>query len=149
MLSIFDMEAGMTLTERYQWAYAFAVAVTSGAYFVWLAVQLTHTPADDIEYVAPLLWTLLASFIVHSFGRGFAVHASRADLRVDDRDKEVGRRADALSFLVFSGLAAVPMALGLAGASTFWMTNALFLAFSLTAIFNVATKAAYYRKGVL
>jgi hypothetical protein len=143
------MEDGMTLTERYQWAYAFAVAVTSGAYFVWLAAQLTHTPPDDIEYVAPMLWTLLASFIIHSFGRGFAAHASRTDMRVDDRDKEVGRRADALSFLVFSVLAAVPMALGLAGASTFWMTNSLFLAFSLTAIFNVAAKAALYRKGVL
>ena len=139
----------MTLTERYQWAYAFAVAVTSGAYFVWLGVQLTHTPAVDIAYVAPLLWTLLASFIVHSFGRGFAAGASRKDMRVDDRDKDVARRADALSFLIFSVLAAVPMALGLAGASTFWMTNALFFAFSLTAIINVALKAAFYRKGVL
>jgi hypothetical protein len=116
---------------------------------VWLGVQLTHTAADDIEYVVPLLWTLLASFIVHSFGRGFAAHASRKDMRIDDRDKEVGRRADALSFLIFSILAAVPMALGLAGASTFWMTNSLFLAFSVTAIANVAIKAVYYRKGVL
>jgi Kef-type K+ transport system membrane component KefB len=149
MLSVFDMEDGMTLTERYQWAYAFAVALTSGAYFVWLGVQLSHTPAEDIEYVVPMLWTLLASFIVHSFGRGFAAGASRKDMRVDDRDKEVGRRADALSFIIFSVLVAVPMALGLAGMSTFWMTNALFLAFSLTAVANVAIKAVYYRRGVL
>lgn len=139
----------MTLTERYQWAYAFAVAVTSGAYFVWLGMQLSHTAADDIEYVVPLLWTLLASFIVHAFGRGFAAGSARGDNRTDDRDKEVGRRADSLSFIIFSILAAVPMALGLMGFSAFWMTNALFLAFSLTAIANVGLKAVYYRKGVL
>ena len=139
----------MTRTERYQWAYAIAVTLTSGAYFVWLAVQLSHTPADDIEYVVPLLWTLLASFIINSFGRGFAEHASRNERRTDDRDKEIGRRADALCFMIFSILAAVPMALGLAGFSTFWMTNTLFLAFSIAAVANVVIRAIYYRKGVL
>ena len=139
----------MTRTERYQWAYAIAVTLTSGAYFVWLAIQLTHTAADDIEYVVPLLWTLLASFIVNSLGRGFAEFASRTDKRTDDRDKEIGRRADALCFMIFSILAAIPMALGLAGFSTFWMTNTLFLAFSIAAVANVVIRAIYYRKGVL
>lgn len=138
----------MTISERYQWAYAFAVAVTSGAYFVWLAVQLGSHPADDIAYVTPLLWTLLASFIVHALGRGIAANASRAESRVDDRDRQVARSADAISFLVFSALAAVPFILGLIGASAFWLTNALFLAFAVTAIVNVLIKAILYRKGV-
>jgi hypothetical protein len=139
----------MTVTERYQWAYGIAVALTSGAYFVWLGIQLSDTAATDIDYVSPLLWTLLASFIVHTFGRGFAAHASRGDLTADGRDREVGRRADALSFFVFSILVAGAMALGLFGLDAFWITNALFLAFSLTAVFNVVAKAYYYRRGVV
>ena len=73
----------------------------------------------------------------------------RSQRRTDDRDKEIGRRADALCFMIFSILAAIPMALGLAGFSTFWMTNTLFLAFSLAAVANVVIRAIYYRKGVL
>lgn len=138
----------MAITEGYQWAYAFAVAVTSGAYFAWLGIQLGSAPADDIEFVKPLLWTLLASFIVHSLGRGIAANAALSESRVDDRDRQVSRSGDAFSFFIFSALAAVPLVLGLAGASAFWLTNALFLAFSVAAIVNVAIKAVLYRKGV-
>src|SRR6187431_563601 len=98
MLIIFDIGVGMTISERYQWAYGFAVLVTSGAYFVWLGAQVANSPVDSIEYVTPLLWTLLASFIVHSFGRGFAAHASRGDAGSDERDRAINQRADALSF---------------------------------------------------
>lgn len=139
----------MTLTERYQWAYGIAVLLTSGAYFVWLGVQLANEPAQSIEYVVPLLWTLLASFIVHTFGRGFAAHASRQDPGTDERDRAVNQRADALSFFVFSALAAVPLILGLAGDDGFWITNTLFLAFSLTAVIGVGLRAWFYRTGAL
>jgi len=139
----------MTISERYQWAYGFAVLLTSGAYFVWLGIQLAGTSPENIEYVEPLLWTLLASFIVHSFGRGFAAHASRGDAGSDERDRAINQRADALSFFVFSILAAVPFVLGLAGASAFWITNVLFLAFSLTAIVGVGLRAWSYRTGAL
>jgi hypothetical protein len=139
----------MTATQRYQWAYGFAVLVTSGAYFVWLGVQLASTPAADVEYVRALLWTLLASFIVHTFGRGFAAHASRGDSATDERDRAINRRADAICFLVFSVLAAVPLALGLADVDPFWITNSLFLAFSLTAIVGVGLRGWLYRTGVV
>lgn len=139
----------MTITERYQWAYGIAVLLTSGAYFVWLGVQLASQPAQSIQYVVPLLWTLVASFIVHTFGRGFAAHASRNDPHTDERDRTIGQRADALSFFVFSALAAAPLILGLAGADAFWITNALFLAFSLTAVIGVGLRVWFYRTGAL
>src|SRR6187402_3987709 len=130
MSTIFDIGVVMTITERYQWAYGFAVLLTSGAYFVWLGLRLAEQPADSIEYVTPLLWTLLASFLVHSFGRGFAAHAARGDSGSDERDRAINQRADALSFFVFSVLAAAPLVLGLMGESAFWITNSLFLAYS-------------------
>lgn len=137
----------MTVTERYQWAYAFAVFVTSGAYFVWAGIQLAHSPASDIDYVKPLLWTLGASFLIHTFARGFATHAAGGDTGTDERDREVSRRADSITYLVFSGLAAVPLALGLADLDTFWITNSLFLAFTLAALIGVTLRVWLYRKG--
>jgi hypothetical protein len=149
MSTILYIGDDMTISERYQWAYGFAVLLTSGAYFVWLGIQLMNEPATSVEYVAPLLWTLLASFIVHTFGRGFAAHASRGDHGTDERDRLINQRADALSFFIFSIMAAVPMALGLMGLDAFWMTNALFLAFSLTALAGVGIRAFSYRTGAL
>jgi hypothetical protein len=149
MSTIFDIGESMTITERYQWAYAFAVLVTSGAYFTWLGIRLTDTPASDVEFVRPLLWTLGASFLIHTFARGFAAHAARGDSGTDERDRQVSRRADSITYLIFSSLAAIPLALGLADVDTFWITNALFLAFSLAALTGVALRVWLYRKGDL
>ena len=137
----------MTITERYQWAYAFAVLVTSGAYFTWLGIQLTHTPASDVSFAWPMVWTLVASFVIHSFARGMADGAGRSDKRTDERDRDVSRRADAISFVLFSSLAAVPLVLGLIDADSFWITNSLFLAFTLAALLGVLLRAWLYRKG--
>lgn len=77
-----------------------------------------------------------------------AYGARPKDRVTDARDRDVNRRGDVLTFYVFSALAAIPLALGLMGLDTFWITNALFLAFSITAVFSVAAKLAIYVKGV-
>lgn len=137
----------MTFEQKTQWAYGFAAAVTTIAYFAWLGVQLSTTPAGDVNYVPALLWTLGASFLIHSLGRGLA-HGSRPKDRVsDERDREVNRYGDALTFYVFSGLAAVPLVLGLFELDPFWITNALFAAFAVAAVFGVIAKSVIYAKG--
>src|SRR5690554_1237297 len=99
----------MTFTQKTQMAYGFAALVTTCVYVVWLLAQLQHTDAQDINYVPALLWTLLASFIIHSLGRGMAHGARPKDRVVDQRDAQVNQRGDALTFFVFSVLAAVPL----------------------------------------
>lgn len=138
----------MTFTQKTQVAYGVAALVTTGVYFVWLAIQLQNTPTNDVDYVPALLWTLLASFIIHSLGRGMAYGARPKDRLSDERDREVTRHGDALTFYVFSALAAVPFILGLIGLDAFWITNTLFLAFAITAVFGVAAKLVIYGKGV-
>ena len=56
----------------------------------------------------------------------------------------ITQRGDALTFYVFSGLAAVPLALGLADVDPFWITNSLFFAFALAAVFGIVAKTALY-----
>ncbi len=139
----------MTITEGYQRAYGFASFATAAAYFVWLAVQLSHTPPAEINYVPAMLWAIGASFVIHSLGRGSAAHAAKGtDLRTDERDRDVTRRGDALSFYVFSYLAAVPLVLGLLEGDPFWITNSLFAAFAFAAVFGVVVKAILYSKAM-
>lgn len=137
----------MTFEQKTQWAYGFAALVTAVVYVVWLALKLDTTPAADIDYVPALLWTLGASFVIHSLGRGMA-HGSRPKDRVsDERDREVGRRGDALTFYVFSALASVPLVLGMLEVDPFWITNALFVAFATAAVFGVIVKSVLYARG--
>jgi len=142
---MFDIRDAMTITERYQWAYGLAVFVTSGAYFGWLGGQLTHIPAGEINCVTPLLWTLLGSVGIHTLGRGFAAHAAQDESRTDERDVHISQRADSLCFLIFSVVAAVPLLLGIASVQPFWITNALFPAFSLTSVVGVGLRVWLYR----
>jgi uncharacterized membrane protein len=138
----------MTLSERNQWAYGIAASLTAVAYFGWLGWQLTRSPVGEIEFVRPLLWTLLASLVIHAVGRGIASGSVHGDDGArDERDRAVGRRAEAVSFRVFSALVAGPFALSMIEADPFWVTNALFLAFAATAVLGVVLQAVYYRTG--
>lgn len=139
----------MTFHLKSQWAYAFAAFATATVYFVWLGTQLASTAATDIDYRSALLWTIGASMIIHALGTGMVRGSmARGADTVDDRDREITRRGDAISFYLFSSLAAIPLALGLWGVDTFWITNSLFAAFAFTAVAGVVIKALYYWRGV-
>ncbi len=139
----------MTFEEKTQWAYGFATLVTTVAYFCWLGGQLADEPAAAIGYRSALLWALGASILINAVGAGIArASVPEGADRADVRDREVNRRGDALSFYIFSVLAAVPLVLGLFEAHAFWIVNSLFAAFALTAVAGVVIRAVLYRRGV-
>lgn len=138
----------MTFEQKSQWAYAFAAFATATVYFTWLAIQAADQPVAEISYRGALLWTIGASMIIHALGTGFVRgSAPKGTDKADVRDRDIARRADAISFYVFSGLAAVPLMLGLLELDMFWIVNSLFAAFAFTAVFGVILKAAMYKKG--
>lgn len=47
----------------------------------------------------------------------------------------------------FAALAAVPLVLGMAQVDPFWITNALFVAFAIAAVFGVIVKTVLYARG--
>lgn len=138
----------MTFNEKSQWAYAFAAFVTSAVYFTWLAIRWADQPVDLIDYRTALLWTIGISMLIHALGTGMARGSvPKGQDKSDPRDREINRRGDAISFYVFSSLAAIPLILGLLEADAFWITNSLFAAFAFTAVLGVVLKAVLYRKG--
>lgn len=138
----------MSFELRGQLAYGFAALVTAAAYVIWLAIQLDTTPAADVEFARALIWTITGSSLIHAFGRaavrGRGPHAELTD----QRDKEIGRRADALSFYVFSILGLAPLILAMERADAFWIANSLFLAYVATALFGVAARVVLDRRGL-
>lgn len=137
----------MTYTQRLQVAYAVAALTTTVAYAVWLGFALADTAAGDLDYRTPLLIAIGASIVINALGRGHATFVSRHEPVVDQRDQQINQWGDATSFYVFSGLAALPLIAGIAGASAFWITHGLYFAFAITAVFGVVAKSVRYAKG--
>ena len=140
----------MTFEEKSQWAYGFASLVVPATYFGWLAGRIADADAvADIAYVRTLLWAIGVGVLVNVIGGMFARGAGGrgSDLK-DQRDREIARRGDAVGFVVFSSLVVVPFALAMRDADTFWIANAIYLTYALTAVIGVVIKAVLYQKGI-
>ncbi|GLZ05234.1 hypothetical protein Acsp03_27000 [Actinomadura sp. NBRC 104412] len=141
--------SGMALEEKRAWILA---VVAAGAYAFYLTLvlpRLLDAPAADVPYAAALLWTAGTAV-----GTTIALHvavrmaAPRDDGRRDERDREIGVFGEHVghSFVVLGAVAALLLAL--AEADHFWIANALYLAFALSAITESISKIAAYRRGV-
>ncbi|MGW7051577.1 hypothetical protein [Streptomyces sp. NPDC054887] len=138
----------MAFEEKRAWSM---VLVTVVSYAVYLAVVLGR-PADgpltERPYVSALLWTvgaaIAASVVLHTVLAAFS--PEDAGTR-DQRDREIHRFGEHIgqSFVVIGGVAG--LALAMAGLDQFWIANAIYLAFVLSALLGSATKIVSYRLG--
>jgi fermentation-respiration switch protein FrsA (DUF1100 family) len=137
----------MAVEEKRAWIM---IGVTVVAYAVYLALVLgggpDGRPLDRTPYVAPLLWTVGGS-IAASITLHIAVAAlSPGDARLkDQRDREIGRFGEHIgqSFVVL----VAALVLAMAEAAPFWIANAVYLAFVLSALLGSTAKIVAYRRG--
>lgn len=139
----------MAFQEKRAWIMAL---VAIGGYAAYLAVVLGRagggTALADVPYVAPLLWSIGLSIAVSVALNVVIAVASPEDARIkDQRDKEIGRVGEyaGQSFLVIGAVAA--LALSMAEAGHFWISNAIYLGFALSAVLASVVKIAAYRWG--
>jgi hypothetical protein len=139
----------MSYEEKRTWVYL----VTSAAgYAVYLAIVLSRVaaaPVAGVSYVAPLLWTALASMIAATVGQTLVETARPSDSRrADVRDKEIYRFGEYVSrwFLVAGAAAALLMAM--ARWQYFWIANVIYLGFVLWAVAGAVLKVIAYRRGL-
>ncbi len=139
----------MSFEEKNAWAFGLQAVLVSGAYFVYLLVQVQRMPATEIPYVRPLVYTLIAA-IAFSILSSIVVAVSnpREVGKGDERDRRIKRTGEAVGFYFFSITAVVPLVLAMRDADSFWIANSLFLASSLTSVVFSAVKITAYRKGV-
>lgn len=151
MSKFFYMGAGAVVAFEEKRAWIMGVVAVVG-YAVYLALVLGRpgdgVPLADVPYDTPLLWTV-GGAIVAAMLLNIAVAAAapgEADAK-DQRDKEIGRLGEhaGQSFLVIGAVAA--LILSMAGADRFWISNALYLGFVLSAVLGSVVKLAAYRWG--
>jgi len=135
--------------ERSAWIMLVLAVVGYPVYVVQLLAGAGDRPLPEAPFAWPMIWTIVgsiaASFVLHALFRVFTDLESN---RRDERDRQIGRFADRTgqAFVVAGALGSLVLAM--LELPAFWIANAIFLGFFLSAILGSIAKIAAYRGGL-
>lgn len=139
----------MVYEEKIAWAGLIVSVLAFALYLGVLLSRAAATPLPATPYIDAMLWSIGAGVVVMIILSIIAALAARKDGHVTDiRDKQIAARAEftARGFLVAGALAALILAM--LELDPFWIANAIYLGFFLSAILEAITKIALYRGGM-
>jgi len=141
----------MGVREKNAWAMLVIAIAGVAVYLTLLVTSLDGGSASDVRYQPLMLCTIglgiAAGIVVHitlSIRAGLAGESQDAD----ERDRAIERFGTNVgqAFLVIGGLAGLLMAL--AEWDWFWIANALYFGFALSAILEGVAEVVAYRRGL-
>ena len=138
----------MSLAQRSQWVEVAAAVLLLLGLGLWLNTQLSHTAPEDIRFGPEVGTVAIAINLLFIAIRTWVRRStSPGDDFADERDRELGRRADAITMHVFMGLAVIPLVLGLSGAAPVWFVTSLLAAYLLAGLANALIRLGLYARG--
>ena len=143
----------MSSEEKGQWVYLVAIALSFGAYAAFVLGQADGGPLTDVDYVPAMLAAIgigIALAIVGRIAVEIVGHVREpSDSHdADERDRDIGRFGEYFAGTVLGIGMVVPFLLTLAEFEYFWIANAMYLAFVLSALIGAAVKLIAYRRGL-
>lgn len=140
----------MSYEEKGTWVYLAVSIAGYGVYLSLLLPQLASGVAvEDVDYVAPMLWTIGGAIVAAIAGRilveiVFPSESTKGDVR----DREIDRLGTRVggSFVVIGALGA--LVLSMLEVDWFWIANVVYLCFVLSALLESITRLVAYRRGV-
>jgi hypothetical protein len=138
----------MSFEEKNTWVYALVTVVAFAVYLVIILRRAQGIPLAEVPYVGAMLWTIGGGIAASIVGRIVVAAAWPKDAdKKDERDKEIYRFGEYVgqSFVAIGALAALILAM--AEADHFWIANAIYLAFFLSALLGSIARIFAYRRG--
>lgn len=138
----------MPYEEKSAWTMLVVATAAYAVYAVLVIPRVLACPIADVDYATTLLACVLASILVSIVVNiAFGIAAGRTRMK-DERDRRIGSYGEfgGQAFLVVGALAALVLAL--LEVDWFWIANALYLGFTLSAILGSVLKIAAYRGGM-
>lgn len=138
----------MASEEQRAWI---TLVVSVSAYIVYAVVvvgRLNDEPASQVPYRAAMLVAIGGSIVVAIvLSIVAAIVTGRGADKPDVRDREIHRASEYIgqSFVVIGGVAALVLAM--LEVDFFWIANAVYLCFVLSALVGSVAKIAAYRVG--
>lgn len=138
----------MAFEEKRAWIMVVVSVCAYAVYLVLILRRAGDVPLAEVSYVVPLLWSIggaIAAAIVLTVAAGIATR--EGGRQKDERDREINRLGEYIgqSFVVIGAVAALLMSL--AELRHFWIANAIYLAFALSAVLGSVAKIFAYRRG--
>lgn len=139
----------MSFDEKNAWTYAVLALVLPIIYFVTIFGQLPSTPVTEIEYQVPLLLAIGAAIVLAIvFSIVLGIFSGRNAGKSDPRDRDINRLGEYVAGTVLGVAMIGPFGLALAEFDHFWIANAIYLAFVLSALVGTTVKLVAYRRGL-
>ena len=139
----------MSFEEKGNWVYLVVSVVTYVAYLSVILGRAQDVPLADVPYVSTMLWTIGIAVALSILGNVVVAISkpSEAD-KSDVRDKDINRFGEYVGGVVLAVGMLAPFVLALAESDYFWIANAMYLAFVLSAFTSSVVKVVAYRRGL-
>jgi hypothetical protein len=138
----------MAFAEKRAWIMLVVSALAYATYVVVILRRAGGAPLADVPYQSTLVGTVVASIVLAIVANiVVGILTPKGEEKPDQRDREIYRASEYIgqSFVVIGGMAALILAL--VEAPSFWIANAVFLCFTLSALTSSIAKIVAYRKG--
>lgn len=138
----------MSYEEKGTWQY---LLISIAGYVVYLALVLPHlasTPVGELEYVSPMLWSIVGAIVVAIVLRIVVEIVWPSDEhRGDQRDRDIARAGDRVGYAFLVAGAIGALLLAWLEVDWFWIANAIYLGFVVMAVASASVKLVAYRRG--
>ncbi len=140
--------SAMSYAEKSTWVYGVVSLLVWAGYVAVVLSRADGGPLTQVAYVGPLLWAVGLSILANTLVRTLveAVRPSETSLS-DERDQDIERRGEHVAGIVLGVAFVGPFALALSEAPHFWIAQAIYTAYTLSAVTGSAVKATAYRRG--
>ncbi|KZE92216.1 hypothetical protein AVP42_02680 [Agromyces sp. NDB4Y10] len=140
----------MSYEEKGTWSFL-VVAIAGYAVYLWLVLSqiVGGTPVDEVDYAIPMLWTIGGAVVAGIVARiAIEIASPSESTRADVRDRQIDRAGEQVgnSLVVIAGIGALVLAM--LQVHWFWIANAIYLGFVLSAVLGSLAKLAMYRRGL-
>ena len=139
----------MAFEEKRAWIMLVVSAIGYAVYVALVLARADGAGLADTPYAGVMLAVIGAAIVAAIVVQAVVVGVSPQEAnQKDQRDQEIARFGDHIgqSFVVIGGVAA--MLLAIAEVDHFWIANAVYLAFVLSALLGSVAKIFAYRRGV-
>jgi hypothetical protein len=139
----------MSFEEKGNWVYLVVSVVTYLAYLSIILGRAGDVPLAEVAYVSTMLWTIGIAIALSIVGNIVVAISkpSEAD-KSDVRDKDINRFGEYVGGVVLAVGMLAPFSLALRESDYFWIANAMYLAFVLSAFTSSVVKVVAYRRGL-
>lgn len=138
----------MSSEEKNTWVYLALAIILPAVYASSVLPQLQSTPVADIDYAGRLLTAIGAAIVISIVANiALTIFSGTKPQKLDERDRSIAARSDLVGYWVLSvGIIGV-LFLVFARADQFWIGNAIYAAFIVSAVVSTIIKLVAYRRG--